>query len=138
MTFTEPGRATALRTGSIALAIGIGVTLARRQLSLLPVVTLMALWFTLGGHYVELLFRNRLAPVVDGSPQRLALVRLPYWFVGGSLLYAAALATRDILVGRGHMSSPWWMGGALFVVAELLIHLVMRARGQPSFYDGRG
>src|SRR5215813_2545306 len=112
VTFAEPRRTTALRTGSIALAIGVGVALVRRQLSLLPVVTLMALWFTLGGHYVELLFRNRLAPLVDGSPQRLAFVRLPYWFVGGSLLYAGALATQGILDGRGHVSRPWWVGGA--------------------------
>ena len=137
MTFKEPWRTTALRTGSIALAIGIGVALVERQLKLLFPVTLMALWFTLGGHYVELLFRKRLGPVMAGSPRRRALVRLPYWFVGGALLSAGALVTGRVLDGRGGRW-PWWMGGALFVAAELLIHLVMRARGQPSFYDGRG
>ena len=137
MTFKEPWRTTALRTGSIALAIGIGVALVERQLKLLFPVTLMALWFTLGGHYVELLFRKRLGPGMAGSPRRRALVRLPYWFVGGALLSAGALATGRVLDGRGSRW-PWWMGGALFVAAELLIHLVMRARGQPSFYDGRG
>ncbi len=138
MKFSEPWHTTALRTGAIALAIGIGVALYRRRVSLVPWITLAALWFTLGGHFVELLFRNRLGPLIDGSPPRHALVRVPYWFVGGSVLYAGALTTRTILSGRGPVPWPWWTGGVLFVAAELLIHLVMRARGQPSFYDGRG
>lgn len=63
MPFSEPWRTTVLRTGSIALGIGLGVGLYQRHLAVVPVVTLLALWFTLGGHYVELLFRNRLGPL---------------------------------------------------------------------------
>jgi hypothetical protein len=31
----------------------------------------------------------------------------------------------------------WWFGGIAFIVVELVVHLVMRLRGLPSFYDGR-
>ena len=33
---------------------------------------------------------------------------------------------------------PWWIGGVGFVVLELFVHLFMRLRAIPSFYDGRG
>lgn len=138
MPFSEPWRRTALRTGSIALGIGLGVGLYRHRLAVVPLVTLVALWFTLGGHFVELLFRNGIDPRLGEPAQRRALVRLAYWFVAGSVLYAGALATRGILTGQGAVLWPWWTGGVVFVALELLIHLWMRLRRQPSFYDGRG
>jgi len=135
--FAEPWRNTALRTGSLALAIGIGVGLYRRQFSIIPIVTLLALWFTLGGHYLEVLFRNYVQQRI--APQALrASSRLAFWFVGGTTLYAAALATRTALTGRGAESWPWWTGGLVFVGVELVIHLLLQAHGQPSFYNGRG
>lgn len=137
MPFSEPWRTTVLRTGSIALGIGLGVGLYQRHLAVVPVVTLLALWFTLGGHYVELLFRNRLGPLL-ASPRSRTLARLGYWFLGGSVLYVLALATRAVFTGQRAVSWPWWTGGVLFAAVELLIHLLMRARQQPSFYDGRG
>lgn len=137
MPFSEPWHTTALRNGSIALGVGLGVGLYQRHLAVVPLVTLLALWFTLGGHYVELLFRNRLGPLL-ASPGPRALVRLVYWFAGGSVLYALALVTRGIFTGRRAVPWPWWTGGVLFLAVELLIHLLMRVRQQPSFYDGRG
>ena len=135
--FTEPWRATALRTGTIALAIGVGVGLYQRRLAAVPVTTAVALWFTLGGHFVEVFVRNRLRSRIGGPAQVQAVARLVYWFAAGSVLYAGALATRAILSGPGAVP-PWWTGGIVFVGLELLVHLALYARGQPSFYDGRG
>jgi len=136
--FAEPWRNTALRTGSLALAIGIGVGLYRRQFSIIPITTLLALWFTLGGHYLEVMFRNQLQQRITPQALVLASSRLAFWFVGGSALYAAALATRTALTGRGAVSWPWWTGGLGFVGVELVIHLLLQARGLPSLYNGRG
>jgi len=136
--FTEPWRATALRTGSTALAIGVGVGFYERQLAAVPVTTLIALWFTLGGHFVEVLVRNRLRQRIGGPAPVQSVARLVYWFAAGSVLYAGALATRAILTGRTAVPWPWWTGGMFFVGLELLVHLLMYARRQPSFYDGRG
>ena len=135
--FAEPWRATALRTRGIAVAIGVGVALYRHQLSLLPLATPLALWLTLGGHVVEVVFRNRIGSHIPGRGAR-ASARLGYWFVTGSALYAGALATRALLTGRAAVPWPWWTGGAAFVAVELVIHLLMYARRQPCFYDGRG
>jgi hypothetical protein len=136
--FTEPWRATALRTGAIALAIGVGVGLYKQQLAAAFLATLLALWFTLGGHFVEILFRNQLRHRIGGQAPVQAVARLVYWFAGGSALYAGALATRAILTGQGAVSWPWWTGGVVFVGLELLIHLLLNAHRKPSLYDGRG
>ena len=135
--FAESWRITALRTGSIAVVIGMGVGLYERQLAAVPRVTLVALWFTLGGHFLEVLFRNQLSRRIGGQPMQ-AVARLAYWFAGGSALYAGALATLAALTGRGSGQWPWWAGGVGFVGVELLIHQLLRARGQASFYNGLG
>ena len=136
--FTEPWSSTALRTGSIALAVGIGVGLYQRHFTVVPVTTLLALWFTLGGHFVEVLFRNQLRHRIGGEAPVQVLTRLVYWFVGGSVLYAGVIATRALLTGQRIVHWPWWIGGVFFVGLELVIHLLLLARRQPSFYDGRG
>jgi hypothetical protein len=122
----------------LALAIGVGVGLYQRQFAIVPLVTLFALWFTLGGHFLELLLRNQLRQRIGGQAAVQALARITCWFAGGSLLYAGALATRALVTGRAAVPWPWWMAGIAFVAVELLVHLLLRARGQPSFYDGRG
>ena len=134
---TEPWRATARRTGSIALAVGLGAGLYQGRVVVVPLVTLAALWFSLGGHFAEVFFLDRLGQRIAGRAAQVG-VRLVYWFVAGSVLYAGALATVAILGGRGASRWPWWAGGVFFVALELAVHSLLRARGLPSFYDGRG
>jgi hypothetical protein len=136
--FAEPWRTTAVRNGTIAAAIGLGVGLYTSQFAAGFLASVLALWFTLGGHVLEVLFRNRLRPRIGGGAPVHAVTRLVYWFGGGSLLYAGALTTRAILTGRGAVPWPWWAGGVAFVGLELVVHLLLLARGQPSFYNGRG
>jgi hypothetical protein len=136
--FVETLRSTLLRTGGIALAIGVGFGLLRRSPALIPMATLSALWITLGGHYVEILFRNYLGPRLRLSGGALAIVRLAFWFVGGLILFACAMTTRTLLTGLPALRWHWWMGGVIFIGVELIAHLFLQARGQPSFYNGRG
>ena len=60
--FREPLRATLVRNGIIALVAG--AVLARWQggLARWPLLTLLLLWLSLGGHCVELWFLNFLRP----------------------------------------------------------------------------
>jgi hypothetical protein len=136
--FREPPRNTVLRTGSLALAIGLGVGLYLRRPAAVPVATIVALWFTLGGHFAEVLFRNRLAINLGASVPAYLLARVLYWFAAGSALFAGALATLAVLSDRPGHPWPWWIGGTGFVVAELAVHLVMRLRGEASVYNGGG
>lgn len=134
----EPWRTTLLRNGSLAVALGAALSLSDRRLPMLFVGTLMALWFTLGGHFVELLFRNRLRQLIAPQPLSQAGARLVYWFVTGCLLYAGAQATGRVLTGHHFVPWHWWAGGLLFLAVELVVHLLLQLRGQPSFYNRRG
>ena len=31
---------------------------------------------------------------------------------------------------------PWWLGGPVFLVLELLVHALPQLRGRPNFYNG--
>ena len=137
MKYSEPWSITLRRTVGLALAIGIGVGLVQHRLRLIPITTLLALWFTLGGHFVDLLCRNELRPRISSSPLHW-LARVGAWFVGGCALYAGLVATRGLLTGLWRVPLPWWIGGVFFVVAELIAHLFLRFRGQPSVYGGLG
>lgn len=136
--FAEPWRTTAFRTGSLALAAGVCVGLIKRHLAVVPSVTLFALWFTLGGHFLELLIRNRLRWYISDQPEAQALARLAYWFVSGAVLFDAAQAMQTLFDGRVPVRLSWWLAGIGFVGVELLVHLGLRARGEASVYDSRG
>jgi hypothetical protein len=135
--FSEPWSTTLLRTVGLAGAIGIGVGLYQRRLVVVPTAALLALWFTLGGHFVEVWFRNGLRPRLS-SPLMALVARLATWFVGGYVLLRGALWTRSLIAGHGTAPWPWWAGGVFFIGAELAVHLGLRARRQPNVFDGRG
>jgi hypothetical protein len=134
--FSEPWSTTLLRTVGLALVIGAGVGIAGHRPALILPTAALALWFTLGGHFVDLLCRNELRPRLAGRSLA-PLARVAAWFLGGSALYGGALLTGTWLGASRVPHWPWWGGGVLFVVAELVVHVAMRVRGQPSFYDGR-
>src|SRR5262249_21233497 len=136
--FTEPWRTTVRRTGSLALVIGLGVALYQNRIAVAVSATILSLWFALGGHFAEVFFRNQLRHRIGSQGAIQAEARLVYWFVAGSALYAGALATLSNVTCRRAAPWPWWGGGVFFVGLELVVHLLLRLRGLPSFYDGRG
>ena len=126
------------RNGAITILVGAAVALSRRDPSSFVTGAVIALWFTFGGHAVELLFRNRLRPWLPGHRATLAGARLVTWFVGGSVLFAGAMAVGALVTGRRLVPWPWWAGALAFLGLELLVHSVLTLRHQPSFYNGRG
>src|SRR4051812_34998636 len=95
----------------------------------LPIFVLLALWPSLGGHFVELFFLEFLRPSLP-SPGLRTLVRLLVWFAGGILL---AYAMRLTAFGP-----QWWIGGLAFVGIELIVHLLLQLRGKSNFYNSLG
>jgi hypothetical protein len=73
----------------------------------------------------------------------LVFVRLAVWFVGGIILFQAAIATESLLI-TGQFPDPSLMlpalllGGPAFVVIETLPHLFLQLTGRPSFWNRRG
>jgi hypothetical protein len=136
--FSEPWHKTAARAGLLALAIGLGVGAVRHRPGLILPVTLFALWFTLGGHFLEVFFLNHLRRYLGPATRIQLPVRLLYWFVGGSLIYGAALVTMWVLPQLHLPDAPWWLVGLAFLAMELLMHGLMAMRSKGSAYSGRG
>lgn len=137
--YREPLRRTLMRTGAIALVVG--AVLARRWggLAHWPLATLVVLWFSLGGHWVELWFLNWLRPRLSRARAVQIGARVGVWFVGGIGLGLGSALTAMLLAGLQPAPwSAWWYGGLAFIGVELVVHLVLQLRGHPSFFDGRG
>ncbi len=135
--FTEPLGQTLRRNLAVAAGVGLGFALGKGNLRLFVPCSVLALWFTLGGHYVEILFLNGLRPLVPSGRVSQVALRLITWFVGGAILYLCISATARLLPVKVPNPSWWWRGGLLFIGIELIAHAVMAARRLPNFYDGR-
>jgi hypothetical protein len=136
--FEEPFRRTLARNVTIAAVVGVVLAFHRRDFKLLLPVTALALWFSLGGHYVELGFLNGIRARLPQRRLTLALARLLVWSCGGAVLYACMAATARALPIDAPPLRRWWFGGVLFIGLELAVHALLAIRGRPNFYDGRG
>ena len=58
----EPLGVTLRRTVSVALGVGLVLSLVRGRLLMWSLASLIVLWFSLGGHWVEIWFLNWLRP----------------------------------------------------------------------------
>jgi hypothetical protein len=138
--YREPLRTTLTRTVTIAVVVAIAlVALSGRGLRALPLAILLALWPTLGGHFVELFFLNWLRPRLPAARGAQVVARVVVWFVGGCLLAVAMYLTTRVLFGfRPPHWQTWPIAGVAFIGIELIAHLVLQLRGCNSFYNGRG
>jgi len=126
---------------SVAIALVFGFVLAQRQggLGRWPLASLLVLWVSLGGHWVEVFFLDWLRPRISAERGMQVRVRVGVWFLGGVGLGMGMGLTTMLLAGIGPAGWPaWWWAGLAFVGLELFVHLVLRLLGRPSFYDGRG
>ena len=137
--FREPLRATLRRTVLIAMIAGAVAARFSGGLARWPVLTLLMLWPSFGGHWVEVWFLNWLRPRISVARGVQMASRVAVWFVGGVGLAIGMVLTAAALPGFGMRHWPaWWIGGLAFIAIELIVHLVLQLRGNPSFYDGRG
>jgi len=137
--YKEPLRITLARTGTIALVVGAVLARWLGGLAHWPLATLLVLWPSFGGHLVELWFLNWLRPRLPVARAVQVGIRVVVWFIGGTGLALGMRLTAIVLAGFRSAHWPaWWLGGLAFIGIELAAHLVLRLRGRPSFYDGRG
>jgi hypothetical protein len=137
--YREPLRTTIVRTGLIAMAGGAVLARFWGGLSRWPIATLLMLWPSFGGHWVEVAYLNWLRPRLSIARRVRMVARLAVWFVGGTGLAVGMSLTAMALAGFRPAHWPaWWLGGFVLIGVELVVHLVLQLRGQPSFYNGRG
>ena len=136
--FQEPLRRTLVRNVALAAGVGVVFALQRHRLGLLLPIAALALWFSLGGHYVELAFLTGLRARFSQGRLPQAGLRLLVWFAGGVVLYVLMAASARILPLDPPPLRMWWYGGLLLIGVELAVHGLLAVRGRPNFYSGRG
>lgn len=136
--YREPLRATILRTGGIAIVGGAVLAGFWGSPARWPIATLLVLWPSLGGHWLELWFLNWLRPRLPRRRAAQIAARVGLWFTGGAALTIAMALTASALMPPIKRWPAWWLGGLAFIGLELLVHLILQCRGQPGFYNGRG
>ena len=127
-----------LRNATIAVILGAVVALITGQFSQWPLAAVLALWPSFGGHWLEVFFLNWLRPRFPAARGVQVPARIVLWFAGGMGFAAAMRVTAMVPAALPATSLSWWLGGLGFVAIELVAHLVLMARGLPSFYDGLG
>jgi hypothetical protein len=137
--YREPLATTLVRNAVLALLIGGVVAWRLGRMPLWPAAAGLALWFTLGGHCVEIWFLNWLRPRIAPSRRAQLATRLAVWFAGGVILGLCVFATMR-LTGMTHAIPVrrWWIAGVVFIGVELGAHLGLAASRRPNFYDGAG
>lgn len=137
--YREPLRVTLTRTIAIAIVAAAVASSWLGGLRRLPVLVLLMLWPSLGGHWVDLLFLNWLRPRVPSGRSVQVAARIGVWFAGGIVLALGARLTAMLIFARPPAAwLPWAVAGSVFVGVELLAHAVLQLRGRPSFYNGLG
>jgi hypothetical protein len=134
--YHEPLRVTVARTGFVGLLVGLIAAGVPSQHAFWPQWTAFALWFSLGGHWVELAFLNWLRPRLAAARGAQVAGRLLVWLVGGTVLLVGARIMAASLSARPLRLPPWWLGGPGFVGLELVIHALSQLRAIPNFYNG--
>ncbi len=137
--YREPLRSTILRTGLIAIIVGAVLARFWGGLARWPMATLLVLWPSFGGHWVEIWFLNWLRPLLSTARGLQVAARIGVWFVGGAGLAIGMFLTAMALAGFRPAHRPaWWLGGLAFIGIELATHLVLWLRRRPNFYNGLG
>src|SRR3954463_11835770 len=137
--FQEPLRVTLTRTITIALVAGGVVSLWAGGLARWPLLSLLMLWPSFGGHWVDLLFLNAIRPRLPETRGVQLTARLATWFAGGAVLALGMQLTVLLMLHGARVTwLTWARAGAMFVAIELVAHAGLHGRGRPSFYDGRG
>jgi len=131
-------RVTLMRTITIAVIVsGLLVYINRTGLARWPLLALLVLWPSLGGHFVEVWFLNWLRPRLPGARIIRIHARLLTWFIAGIALQFAMCMTARLLTADPRCPA-WYLGGPAFIGIELIAHAVLNLSGRPSFYSGRG
>ena len=140
--FREPLTRTLLRNVAIAVVAGGVFSLWRGRLAGWPAASVVMLWPSFGGHWVELWFLNWLRPRLANRRAAQVAARVATWFVGGVALGAGMWLTEAALPGlrppRAAVSQLVVLAGLAFIGVELVAQAGLQLRGRPSFFNGQG
>lgn len=140
---TEPFLQTVIRTiitTTIIAIILVGLHLfpsgGLSKLTLSAMIWLMVFCVVFGGHWLELMFINR---IKFALPENIFVgygVRIAYWYLYSiPLFFVMNLVENLFAYHAGHLGS-WAVFGFLYIGIQLFMHAIMQIRFKKSFYNG--
>ncbi|MEP6961336.1 MAG: hypothetical protein ABI995_04620 [Acidobacteriota bacterium] len=93
----EPLRITLTRTIAIAMIVAAALSPWLGGIHRWPTLTLLGLWPSLGGHFVEVAFLNILRPRLPAARPVKFAARIALWFLAGIALAQAMRITATAL-----------------------------------------
>jgi len=108
----------------------------KSNLTLFEMIWLVVFCIVVGGHWLELLFINRIKFALPKNILLLYFIRIVYWFLCAVPLFFAINFIMGLFLYDGLRLSHWWTFGIFYIGIELLMYAIMQIRYKKSFYNG--
>jgi hypothetical protein len=127
-------------TTTIIAAILYGLHIFRHieqsKLTQFEMIWLIVFCIVFGGHWLELLFINRIKFVLPKNIPLLYFIRIAYWFLCAIPLFLIANEIVSLFTHKTHLLGHWWIFGLFYICIQLFMHAIMQIRTKKSFYNG--
>ena len=108
----------------------------KSKLSLFEMIWSIVFCIVFGGHWLELLFINRIKFYLPNNILVLYLIRIGYWFLCAVPLFYIAGLVCNLFNYQTGVLGKWWTFGIFYIGIQLVMHGIMQLRYKKSFYDG--
>jgi hypothetical protein len=140
---TEPFLQTVIRTivtttiiAGIIFLLHVFPPGEKSKLTLFEMIWTMVFCIVFGGHWLELVFINRIKFALPKNIFLLYCIRIAYWFLCSiPLFFMMNLVENLFSYQAGHLGR-WEVFGLLYIGIQLAMHAIMHIRFKKSFYNG--
>jgi len=108
----------------------------KSKLTLFEMIWSAIFCIVFGGHWLELVFINRLKFALPKSISAFYFVRIAYWFFCSIPLFFVAQLIASLFSGNTVYLGHWWTFGFFYIGIQLIMHAIMQIRFKKSFYNG--
>jgi len=106
------------------------------KLVLFEMIWLVVFCIVFGGHWLELVFINRIKFTLPKNILSLYFIRIVYWFLCAVPLFFTANLIAHLFSHKTVQMGRWWIFGFFYIGIQLLMHAIMQLRLKKSFYNG--
>lgn len=108
----------------------------KSKILLFEIIWLVVFCIVFGGHWLELLFINRIKFALPKSKLLLIVSRIVFWYLCSIPLFFCGNFIIDLFSQKTAHLGQLWIFGFCFIGIELFMHALMQIRNKKSFYNG--
>ena len=108
----------------------------KSKLTLCEMIWSIVFCIVFGGHWLELVFINRIKFALPKNILLLYFIRIVYWFLCSIPLFVMMNLISDLFSYKTDHLGHWWTFGFFYIGIQLMMHGIMQTRFKKSFYNG--